>query len=237
MVKKNDKLSSILINSRNYEIFLLSEWHQLHNHQGTALEVRFPIRVFGSFLNAESWNLSRVFLDIFNSQDIPELSELFELSNIRIAFIFFPISTNSSINLQFKYRLQKFLELTVSQKSEFFLSQIDQNIALASRIVSIKYREIEWKKYELSNSIKKYQNIFNHNRRFIHWENRLLFGALAARYLDIIKIFPQLWIGSRYYSGIPLQVGIREFVLKYVLSALFEEEQVRKDLSLYLDHS
>ncbi|RLI65443.1 MAG: hypothetical protein DRO88_04580 [Promethearchaeia archaeon] len=201
------------IDQSKYKVFSLSEWHQARLKDGLILEQRFSIRLFGSFFNAESWELSRFILlnfsDLFNA---PEYTKIYP--SIKVALIFFPVST-----IQFQtHQMFRMLHKYLHESDESVAVQIKER-AINFAVLILQQRTMQFH-LEREESWRKI--LHNKQIRFLstQWENKFLFGGLASRYLSLITLFPQIWVGSRYFSGIPLNMDLEEFVYHHLIPYL-----------------
>ncbi len=209
-----------------YEVFLLHDWQRELIHSKGDINARFPVKIFGSFLNPPSWQVSRMviknLLDIPNLFDLPELPAYIRANSnppshstsIRVALIFFPMSTNFSLNFQFKNHLLRYLQTSDDSTADHFMKgkineaarNLRNNLRLFrekcsnSKTTSLAFH---WTQSRLPEKLRKQK---------IALENRFLFGSLAAKWLTKIDLFPQVWVGEHHYNGIPLHQTAETFV-------------------------
>ena len=207
----------------DYEVFLLHDWQRELIHSKGEIDERFPIKIFGSFLNPPSWQVSRIIIqNLTELSTFPRsISQNFQSTSIShsdsttfsVALIFFPLSTNYSLNFQFKNHLIHYLQVLDDSTADYFIKgQINEAARYLRenlRLFREKYDNFttslpsRWAQSCQPEKLKKQK---------LALENRFLFGALAAKWLTKIDLFPQVWVGEHHYNGIPLQETLVTFL-------------------------
>ncbi|MHA1672322.1 MAG: hypothetical protein ACTSYI_01715 [Promethearchaeota archaeon] len=209
-----------------YEVFLLHDWQWELIHSKGEINARFPIKVFGSFLNHPSWQVSRNIIqnlhDLSNLFDLPELPAYIRVNSnssshstsMRVALIFFPLSTNFSLNFQYRNHLIRYLQTSDDSTADHFMKGNINEAARNLRNNLRLFREKHDNSRTTSIATRWTQSRRPKKRKRLQAEieNRFLFGAMATKWLATIDLFPQVWVGEHHYNGIPLHETAETFV-------------------------
>ena len=213
-----------------YEILMLKEWHARFLKIKHRWDVNLsPFRIFCSFLHMDSleliWMLTseeilnhfKCYYNQFNSNHEKE-------PLLRI--IFFPVSKNQIINQKFLSEFSYVL-LQIHSKSNF-----DEVRSSFSDIIENAIKVVEKNQYMLNYLPFNEKMSILHGNNSEKMLNTFLFGQMAAKYLEDVKIFPRIYLNDHQYLGIPINMIIEEFVLNILLME-FQEEKFLKPVGRF----
>lgn len=210
----------------DFDFILLQEWQKMQNRAIFNRQQYFPVRIFGSFLNPDSWEFTRKCIRFFmHAQDGDEKTLNMcsrAPSPLTILFIFFPVSLDFQVNARFLNYLQKYImEPDDNSANQQFLKYQQEAINFVQRkSFYLRYQlnpQTSLPSSEKSNTTNKNQNqlsrreIARKRQTRVYQENKLLYGSIAAHYLQSITKFPQIWVEDQYFDGIPLHESLEHF--------------------------
>lgn len=175
------------------------------------------ISIFGSFLDRDSYQLARAFIQALEASDA--------FYGVLLNVIFFPVSHHFYANMALMRQATEWL-------MDFKFSREFENEEGLDRLLEAGIVFHSKAKMELQacfdpcrpfgqNAISS--KIEDNRDAFLRHEmHKALYGSLAASYLKHFSTFPTVILGEQRYNGVPLQFTPQLFVEKILINDLNE---------------